>query len=113
MRCIILESPYGSPDPLIVARNERYARACMKDALDRGEAPFLSHLLYTQVYDDRDPKLREAGIKAGLAIGNRMDATVVYTDLGISDGMNWGIRSAKIAGRPIEFRQLEVHQWSE
>ena len=106
MKCVILESPYGSPDPAIVARNLRYARACMKDSLDKGEAPYLSHLLYTQVYDDNDPGLRLAGINAGLEIGKRMDKTVVYTDLGISEGMHYGIRAAEEAGRQIEYRNL-------
>lgn len=108
MRCVIIETPYGSGDPKIVERNIRFARACMKDSLDRGEAPYLSHLLYTQVYDDQNPALREAGIKAGLEIGKRMDATIVYENLGISQGMSWGIRSAEEAGRPIEFRKLET-----
>jgi hypothetical protein len=107
MKCAIIESPYGHPDPVIVARNLRYARACMKDSLDRGEAPFASHLLYTQVYDDNNPELRKCGIEAGLAIGKLMDKTVVYTNLGISEGMRWGIRAAEEAGRPIEYRELE------
>ena len=107
MKCVLIESPYGSPDPAIVERNVRYARACLKHSLDSGEAPFASHLLYTQVYDDRDHELRKRGIEAGLAIGKLMDKTIVYTDLGISEGMEWGIRAAEEAGRPIEYRKLE------
>lgn len=103
---VIIESPYGSPDPATVERNVRYARACLKDALDQGWAPFASHLLYTQVYDDNNPELRHRGIEAGLAIGQLMDKTVVYTDLGISEGMRWGIKAADAAGRPIEYRSL-------
>ena len=47
---VIVESPYAGD----VERNERYARACIRDCLLRGEAPFASHLLYTQagVLDD-------------------------------------------------------------
>jgi hypothetical protein len=33
-------------------RNIRYAQLCVLDCLQRGEAPFASHLLYTQVLDD-------------------------------------------------------------
>lgn len=111
MRCVLIESPYGSPDPAIVERNVRYARACLKDSLDRGEAPFASHLLYTQVYDDNNHELRKRGIEAGLAIGKLMDKTVVYTDLGISEGMHYGIRAAEEAGRPIEYRKLPSQEW--
>lgn len=107
MKRVIIESPYGSPDPAVVERNVRYARAALKHSLDLGEAPWASHLLYTQVYDDNNPKLRLAGIEAGLEIGKLMDKTVVYTDLGISEGMHYGIRAAEEAGRPIEYRKLE------
>lgn len=80
----------------------------MHDCLMRSEAPFASHLLYTQagVLDDDDPDERELGIEAGLAIGRMMRETVVYTDLGISDGMRRGIERAKRERRRIVYRKL-------
>lgn len=42
MRRVIVESPYAGD----VIRNVEYARAAMRDCLQRGEAPFASHLLY-------------------------------------------------------------------
>lgn len=102
---VILESPYAGE----IERNERYARACMKDCLERGEAPFASHLLYTQagVLDDTDPVEREWGIEAGLIWGKCADMTVVYTDLGISKGMQYGIKNAENANRRIEYRSIQ------
>ena len=35
LRLVVLESPYAGD----VARNVRYARACLRDSLLRGEAP--------------------------------------------------------------------------
>lgn len=104
MRLVIIESPFAGD----VGRNETYARAAMRDCLIRDEACFASHLLYTQpgVLDDADPDERRKGIAAGLAWGDRADATVVYTDLGISRGMAEGIDRAKVARRPIEMRSL-------
>lgn len=99
---VILESPLAGN----VERNMQYARAAMLDCLRRNEAPFASHLLYTQALDDLDPAQRELGIKAGLVIGAKLDKTVVYTDLGISRGMQLGIESAQRNGRPIEYRAL-------
>ena len=51
-RKVILESPYAGD----VETNLRNARAAMRDCLLRGEAPYASHLLYTQpgVLDDGD-----------------------------------------------------------
>jgi hypothetical protein len=72
----------------------------------RGEAPIASHLLYTQrgVLDDDVPEERKRGIEAGLAWKLVADKTVVYGDRGLSVGMRYGIRAARHAGLPIEFR---------
>lgn len=106
MRLVIVESPYAGD----VERNTRYARRAMADCLARGEAPFASHLLYTQpgVLDDKDPTERRMGIEAGLAIGKRMDATIMYVDLGYSKGMQLGRDRAELEGRPVEVRSIGV-----
>lgn len=104
MKRVIVESPYAGD----VARNERYARACLADCLARNEAPFASHLLYTQpgVLDDTIPKERLQGITAGFSWRAVADLTVVYTDLGITPGMAAGIEHAEKAGRKVEYRRL-------
>jgi hypothetical protein len=104
VRRVIVESPYAGD----VETNLLYLRLCLRDCLLRGEAPFASHALYTQpgVLDDNDPKERKMGIRAGLEWGSYADATVVYTDHGISAGMQLGIDDAQSDGRPIEYRQL-------
>lgn len=103
-RRVVVESPYAGD----VEINTAYARAAMRDCLERGEAPFASHLLYTQpdVLDDAVPTERGLGIEAGLAWGSLADATVVYTDLGITPGMEKGIDQARTEGRPVEVRTL-------
>lgn len=104
MRLVILESPYAGD----VERNVAYARRCVRDSLLRGEAPIASHLLYTQsgVLDDRVPSERQQGIDAGLSWRAVAQASVVYTDLGISRGMKYGIAAAEQAGLPVEYRTL-------
>ncbi len=102
MQLVIVESPYAGD----VARNERYARACLRDCLQRGEAPFASHLLYPQVLDDDKPGDRTLGMDAGWAWMGEADAVVVYTDFGISGGMEAGIRRAQEAEIPVYYREL-------
>jgi len=77
----------------------------------RGEAPYASHLLYTQdgVLNDLIPEERNHGIQAGFAWRQVAQATVVYTDLGISKGMQYGIDDAIKRGVPIEYRQLAIN----
>ena len=109
MKRVIIESPYAGD----VERNLRYARAAMKDCLLRGEAPYASHLLYTQegVLDDTKPEERKLGMEAGFAWGAVADCIVVYTDLEITDGMKKGIKRHESEGRFIEYRKLV--EWKE
>ena len=101
-----LESPFGAPTREGIITNVAYALIAMRDSLERGEAPFASHLLYTQMLDDRDPHERSEGIEAGLVIGNDASFTAVYEDLGISRGMQYGIDRAERENRPIVTRRL-------
>lgn len=80
----------------------------MRDCLNKGDAPFASHGLYTQegVLDDTVPAEREHGITAGFEWRKAAEATVVYTDLGISSGMQYGIAHAESLGQLIEYRSL-------
>lgn len=104
MKLVILESPYAGN----VKKNVAYARACVRDSLLRGEAPIASHLLYTQpgILNDDIPSERQHGIDAGLAWRKVAEATVVYIDLGITDGMVYGINAARAAGIPVETRKI-------
>lgn len=69
MRKAIIESPFAGD----VETHLTYGRRAMKDCLDRGEAPYASHLLYTQsgILDDTVPAERELGMKAcyGVLLG--------------------------------------------
>jgi len=91
-----------------VSERLKYARAALRDCLLRGEYPIASHLLYTQpgILSDVEPEERALGIAAGLAWGEKADATVVYVDLGISSGMQHGIERAQMVGRPVETRKI-------
>ncbi len=110
MRLVIVESPYAGD----IERNLRYLRACLRDCLMRGEAPFASHALYTQpgVLDDNDRAQRALGMDAGFAWGREAYATVVYADLGLSGGMKAGIDSALYMKRTVETRYLGG-EWSQ
>lgn len=112
---VILESPYKGKNKDELVRNIRYARACLRDSLLRGEAPIASHLLYTQegVLDDNNFDERAKGINAGLAWGIVADMTVVYQNFGITEGMKQGIERAQEEKRITEFRWLKDKKLEE
>lgn len=104
MKRVIIESPFAGDN----AVNVMYARACMSDSLERGEAPFASHLLYPQALDDEVREEREMGMNAGFAWGEVAELVAVYEDRGISPGMRAGIKRAEELGIAIEYRKLYV-----
>ncbi len=106
MRRVIIESPFAGD----VERNIAYARRAMRDCLKRGEAPYASHLLYTQpdVLDDDIPDERKAGIAAGYAWWDQADAILFYVDYGMSPGMNAALDRAARTRKPYEYREIGV-----
>ena len=112
---VVVESPYAGD----VDANVEYARAAVRDCLLRGEAPFASHLLYTQpgVLRDEIPEERVRGIDAGFAFRALASRTVVYTDRGVTPGMLAGVAHSTVVGCPVVYRTLpgfsdgEEGQW--
>lgn len=104
MKRVIIESPYAGD----IERNIVYARMSMKDSFNRGEAPFASHLLYTQegILNDVIKHERDLGIDAGLQWGKLAELTAVYIDYGITSGMQYGIENAYRHDRIVEFRKI-------
>jgi hypothetical protein len=109
MKLVIIESPFAADTKERSELHVRYARAALRDSLMRCEAPFASHLLYTQpgVLDDGDREERRIGITAGLEWGEWADLVAVYEDLGISPGMEQGIAAAHRRGARVESRRLD------
>lgn len=108
-KLVIIESPFRAKGWYGRWQNVRYARACLRDSLLRGEAPFASHLLYTQsgVLRDSDELERKLGIESGWDWMKKADLVAVYIDRGISGGMVSGEMLAHILNLPVEYRTLD------
>lgn len=118
MEFVIVESPFatntitlanGNLYEVFENENIAYARACLHDCLvNHEEAPYASHLLYTQpgILDDTVPEERKLGIEAGLEISRSAKKRLFYVDRGFSSGMKWGFKFAQEIGQVCEIRQL-------
>lgn len=105
---VYVASPFMGATVEETRQNIVYARLCMLDSLRRGEAPYLSHLLYTQVYPE-DAASREVGLLAGDAWREVAEIVAIYTDLGVTAGMQRAInksRDGTCVGRNIEPSRL-------
>lgn len=83
MTKVFVESPYKGD----TYTNRIYLKRAMMDCISRGETPFASHLVYTQILDDTIPEERSLGISLGEPWRKASDLTVFYLDYGMSEGM--------------------------
>ena len=104
MELVIVESPFVGN----FEKNIYYARLCILDCLQRGEAPFASHLLYPQCLNDERPADRTLGMNAGAAWALAATKRIFYIDLGMSPGMKIAKKAAKKLNQIIEIRRLPV-----
>ncbi len=105
---IIIESPFASTTPAIHQANIAYVRAALRDSLLRGEVPMASHAIYALpgVLDDTNDDERTIGMEAGFAWHSCVNGVAVYTDRGMSRGIEEGIARAEAFGLPVEMRSL-------
>lgn len=107
---VIVESPYAGN----IALNTIYAQFAMHDCLvNYGEAPYASHLLYTQdhVLRDEIPEDRKLGIEAGFLWREVATGTAFYYDLGISAGMQQGMDDCDKKRTNYAERRLPDYLW--
>lgn len=115
MKLVMVESPFRGngwaklskeEQDAVYARNKAYAVRCVHDSLTRGEAGFAMHLHFPLALDDTKPEERELGIAAGLAWSAAAELVAVYTDLGITEGMERAIKRAEWNAIRVELRTL-------
>ena len=83
----VILSPYRSDDPTEFRKFREYRHNCIRHATERGYAPYASHQMMTDSYDDRIPEERRKGMQCERAFLEIADAVLVYIDEGISGGM--------------------------
>lgn len=103
---VLIESRFASRDWAYRWEYKRYLELAMLDSMARGESPYASHALYTQFLDDDDPQERSLGIEMGLEWGGAAEYSALYTDCGISKGMDQGIDRAFKERRVMVFRYI-------
>ena len=117
IKTVIIESPFDGD----LNRNSFYTRLCVLDSIRRGEAPVACHLVYPSLTTDLASMVRPAFIHDNSAtspltraeafehieaLRNRLEATIFYTDLGMSEGMSEARARCEEKGLPFEERRL-------
>lgn len=108
MRLVIVETPF---DATSVEEHTNYLHLCLRDCLMRGEAPMAASV-YRQptIVNDSDPWERRLAIHAGTEWAATAEATIIYTDFGITKEMRESIAAADGLGRTVEYRKLQPEE---
>jgi hypothetical protein len=109
---VVIESPFGRNldgskcTPAEYARNTRYLHRAIADSLHRGEAPYASHRFFPGILDDTNLEERKLGIEAGQEWGACAQLVAVYTDHGITEGMDLSLAKYHSAGIEVVSRTI-------
>jgi hypothetical protein len=103
---VVVETPFRATQYYSQEQHRLYLLHALADSYKRGEAPFASHHLATEVLNDDDDYERSLGIRCGKAWGKYADIIAVYSDLSCSDGMKDAIAYYRSLSKPIEWRKL-------
>ena len=103
MRRVVIETPYAGD----IKKNMDYLKRCLKDSIDRGETPMASHMIYTQVLCDENPKERALGISLGYHWLSTAVSQIFYIDYGFSRGMLEAFRKGQSISILQEIRYLD------
>lgn len=108
----VVESPFRGEGYHETEINYLYTLEAAKKLLNEGFFPYASHLTYTQdgILDDRIKEERDLGIHAGILWGSLAPSRTVFSQRGISKGMELGIEAAKKQG--IEIREGEIQNYN-
>lgn len=112
IRRVYVVSPYSGATspwwirPFVRWQNVRFARKCMDDCFRYGEAPFVPHLLYTQIFNDDNSDERRLGCVMACVWLKQSHHLAVYLDRGITPGMRSEIAIAQAANITVEYRRL-------
>lgn len=92
MRTYII-SPLGTPEA------ELYSMACVRDCLNRGEAPFCWHLQFPG-------RAGDGSVRACLAWIDVSETVAAYCDLDVTPTMGQEKDAADALGHPVEVRRI-------
>lgn len=94
--CVFICSPYAGD----IQRNTQNAKRFMKYAAEKGAVPFVPHLLYPLILNEKDPAQRKLGLSFGLVWLTMCDEMWVFGEH-ISTGMQTEIDKARACHIPI------------
>lgn len=96
-RRVYICSPYSENPELSTKNTQRYCRF----ASLQGYIPIAPHIYFTQFLNNDNEREKEKGMNFGLELLEKCDTVWIFSEYGISEGMEKEIRHAKDLNIPI------------
>lgn len=107
MLLALLVSPFrGKEHPCQERLHRAYLDCAIRHAVIRGYTPIATHKLYPDSLNDANDVERILGMQQRDVILSEVQCLLVYTDLGMSGGMEEDIQAAKKRGVDIQYCSL-------
>lgn len=103
---VVLIGAYIAEDPAMITKYERYLKKCMRNSVDRGEAPYCGSLINYKILNYKNPIERDMGIMMDVSFLEKIKIMRVYIDMGITPAMVAMVNLAKKRSYQIEFRKI-------
>lgn len=107
-RCSLVLTPFMSEYPNLQNRLARYCMMATKDSLKRHEAPVATSLFYYATLNIHVSIEKDIGLQSMLSWIPNCDVLAIYGDYGITQAMDLCIKTAKMKGAHMEYRNINL-----
>jgi hypothetical protein len=107
-KCTLVLTPFLSEFPTMVNRMARYAKYATINSIKRHEAPIATNLFYYDSLNIHVTIQKDIGLQSMLSWIPNCDLLAIYGDYGITQAMELCIKTAKIKGAHMEYRNINM-----
>jgi len=107
-RCSLILTPFMAEYPNLAHKMARYAMMATRDSVKRHEAPIATNLFYYSVLNIHVSIEKDIGLQSLLSWIPNADVLAIYGDYGITQAMDLCIKTAKMKGTHLEYRNISL-----
>ena len=108
MKKVVIECPFKGDTLKEFKQNAEYTAMCLKDSLERGEAPIAMKWMYSGVLNEANQEHLLMITKAQMIWATSATKVVIYDDLGVPPYMQAVIDICQETGTQVEHRSLGI-----
>lgn len=104
--CALVLTPFMAEYPNLANKMHRYSLLATRNSLKRHEAPVATSLFYYSTLNIHTSIEKDIGLQSMLSWIPNCDLLAIYCDYGITQAMDLCIKTAKMKGTHMEYRNI-------